>query len=265
MYMSMQKVKSLGLRVKGQAEDIRDWMESFEELGTKVDDDIRETWKTVLEDWKVVLKSAKEGTKEVRDELNAAIAQVLDMRGTLEGMGATAENNANKHMAEVQKEYDAVVEEIAANTGCNWAQAIFTLGIWCLVKDGDKRKAEKTLAMIGEKSKDLQDALKPIIADLSGIESVADGLLRAGYDKLEAVNDFLDALVVAESHFTNGGKLFSKPARRRHVEKLDILIAACNTMLVHATTKMAVFRAVIVGGDDFAKEAKDVDGQQYEK
>jgi len=31
---------------------------------------------------------AKDGVKEVRDELKAAIAQVLDMKGTIEGLSA---------------------------------------------------------------------------------------------------------------------------------------------------------------------------------
>jgi len=58
----MQKVKSLAFVVKDKAEDIKEWMESFEELGTKVTADHRETWKVVLEDWKACLLSAKEGT-----------------------------------------------------------------------------------------------------------------------------------------------------------------------------------------------------------
>lgn len=51
MYKSMQKVKSLAKGVKNKAVDIRDWTESFDELGTKVDSDIKETWKVILLDW----------------------------------------------------------------------------------------------------------------------------------------------------------------------------------------------------------------------
>tara|TARA_B110000503_G_C6985700_1_gene345165 strand:+ start:402 stop:521 length:120 start_codon:yes stop_codon:yes gene_type:complete len=36
-------------------------------------------------------------------------------------------------------------------------------------------------------------------------------------------------------------------------------------MLVHATTKMEVFKAVILGGKDFAATQKDIDGEAPEK
>lgn len=51
MYDSMQKVKSLAFTVRERGMDIKDWMESFEELGTRIDSDIKETWKVVLQDW----------------------------------------------------------------------------------------------------------------------------------------------------------------------------------------------------------------------
>jgi len=51
MYGSMQKVKSMAYAVREKAMDIKDWMESFEELGTKVDQDVKDTWKVVLQDW----------------------------------------------------------------------------------------------------------------------------------------------------------------------------------------------------------------------
>ena len=51
MYDSMQKVKSLAFTVRERGLDIKDWMESFEELGTRIDSDIKETWKVVLQDW----------------------------------------------------------------------------------------------------------------------------------------------------------------------------------------------------------------------
>jgi len=42
------------------------------------------------------------------------------MRGTIEGMGARAESNANDHMAQVQKEYDDAKEAIDNDPGCAW-------------------------------------------------------------------------------------------------------------------------------------------------
>lgn len=106
MLGSMQKVKSLAYSVKTKGQDIKDWMESFDELGTKVNKEIKETWKVVLKDWQMCLKTAKDGTEQVRSELNIAIKQVLDMRSTIEGMSATAGLNANKHMDEMKNEYN---------------------------------------------------------------------------------------------------------------------------------------------------------------
>lgn len=51
MYGSMQKVKSLAMMVREKAIDIKDWMESFDELGNRVDSDVKDTWKVVLKDW----------------------------------------------------------------------------------------------------------------------------------------------------------------------------------------------------------------------
>jgi len=51
MYASMQKVKSLAMMVREKAIDIKDWMESFDELGNRVDSDVKDTWKVVLKDW----------------------------------------------------------------------------------------------------------------------------------------------------------------------------------------------------------------------
>ena len=118
--------------------------------------------------------------------------------------------------------------------------------------------------MVKEKKDELETTLKPLIAKINTIEDVGSALLSAGYEKLEHVNNFLDALVDAEGYFQNGGVLFTKPARGKHVEKLDELIEACNTMFVHATTKMQIFTAVIVGGDDFAKTQSSIDGFKYE-
>ena len=119
--------------------------------------------------------------------------------------------------------------------------------------------------MVKEKSQKLKDDLKPLIANINGIEDVATGLLAVGYEKIEHINNFLDVLVDAEMYFKNGGPLFSKPARRKHVEKLDELIVACNTMHIVATTKMAVFKAVILGGNTFAEEQSKIDGHKYEE
>jgi len=94
MYGAMQKVKSMAYAVREKAIDIKDWMESFDELGNKVDQDVKDTWKVVLKDWQSTLLTAKEGTEKCRNELKAAIAQVLDMRGTVEGLSAEAELKA---------------------------------------------------------------------------------------------------------------------------------------------------------------------------
>ena len=90
----MQKVKSMAYAVREKAIDIKDWMESFDELGNKVDQDVKDTWKVVLKDWQSTLLTAKEGTEKCRNELKSAIAQVLDMRGTVEGLSAEAELKA---------------------------------------------------------------------------------------------------------------------------------------------------------------------------
>jgi len=110
----------------------------------------------------------------------------------------------------------------------------------------------------------LKKTLFPLIEKIKTIDDVASALLKAGYEKIEAVENFLVALEDAESYFSNGGTLFTKPARRKHVKKLDGLITACDTMLIAATTKMDVFKAVILGGDTFNAEKSGINPNTYE-
>jgi len=110
----------------------------------------------------------------------------------------------------------------------------------------------------------LKKTLFPLIEKIKTIDDVASALLKAGYEKIEAVENFLVALEDAESYFSNGGTLFTKPARRKHVKKLDGLITACDTMLIAATTKMDVFKAVILGGETFNKEKSGINPNTYE-
>lgn len=187
------------------------------------------------------------------------------MRSKIEGMSAKAELNANNHMAEMQKELQAAQDAVEDMQGCNVLEAIFTLGIACLIKHQAKRKAERTRNMVEQKKTELENTLKPLIVKINSIQDVADALLSAGYFHLEHVNDFLDALTDAESYFNNGGRLFHTPARRKHVQKLNGLIEACDKMLTAGSQKMEVFKAVILGGDNEKANLKHVDGEQYEK
>jgi len=164
----------------------------------------------------------------------------------------------------MEKERQEAQDRYDDSPNCNWLMAIVTLGIDCIIKAAAKRKAERTKIKIEQQQKILESTLTPLIEKIRTIEDVATALLSSGYEKLEAVENFLDALTDAESYFQNGGRLFTRPARRKHVKKLDVLIEACNTMLVHAETKMEVFKAVIVGGDDFKSKQGSVNGNQYE-
>jgi hypothetical protein len=186
------------------------------------------------------------------------------MKSTVEGMSAETELKANEHMDQMEAERQAAQDAYDDAPNCNWVSAIFTLGIDCIVKAAAKRKADRTVKLVAQKQKELKATLIPLIAKIRTIEDVASVLLAAGYEKLEAVEDFLDALTDAEGYFNNGGTLFTKPARRKHIKKLDTLITACDTMLVHAMTKMEVFKAVITGGKDFDKEKASVNGNQFE-
>lgn len=67
----------------------------------------------------------------------------------------------------------------------------------CLIKHNQKKKAERTFQMVETKKAELVSTLTPLIDKINTIQDVANGLLRSGYEKLEAVNDFLDHLVIA--------------------------------------------------------------------
>ena len=161
---------------------------------------------------------------------------------------------------EVQKAEDIFND----SPNCSWVSAIFTLGIDCIIKAAAKKKAERTKKMVTQKQVQLKNTLLPLIEKIKTIDDVASALLKAGYEKIEHVENFLVALQDAESYFSNGGTLFTKPARKKHIKKLDGLITACDTMLIAATTKMDVFKAVILGGNSFNEEKDKINKNTYE-
>lgn len=83
--------------------------------------------------------------------------------------------------------------------------------------------------------------------------------MKAGKRKLEAVNNFLVAITAAESYFANGGKLFHKAARKKHMKKLDELIEACDIMYTEAEQDMDVFKAFLTSGADFKNNQGNID------
>jgi len=126
-----------------------------------------------------------------------------------------------------------------------------------------KRKAQRTRDRIHAEEKVARETLVPLIAKINGIQDVADVLLRVGYEKLEHIEEFLVALTNAEGYFDNGGTLFSSGMRKKHVVKLDELIAACEKMINSSDDKMSIFKAVIVGGAEFTRDQANIDGDQY--
>lgn len=63
----MQKVKTLGEKVKGNAAEIITWMSKFSN-GDKPTKEDKANWKKILGEWKTILKVAKDQTQGVRKE-----------------------------------------------------------------------------------------------------------------------------------------------------------------------------------------------------
>lgn len=92
-------------------------------------------------------------------------------------------------------------------------------------------RAQKLRDRIIKDKKELTETLTPLIAKINEIKEIGTILYAAGTRKLEAINDFYGAIVSAENYFSNGGKLFMKVARKKHIVKLDTLIEACDIMI----------------------------------
>jgi len=137
----------------------------------------------------------------------------------------------------------------AEATSCNWLLAIFTLGIACIQKAKDKMRAENLAKQITNEKAELERTLTPLIAKLGTVDKIATSLWAAGTRQLEAVDNFLGAVENARDYFNSGGRLFHTAARKKHIKKLDSLIAACDDMLEAADADSELFKAFLTGSD----------------
>jgi len=219
MYSGMQKMKSMAMRLKSKAENIKGWMESFEELSRKkITEEHRMTWKVILKDWQVTLKVARENTEMVRDEFKLAVETVLDMRSTIEGMTATTLLKSQEELEASRIRLEEAEAELQGMGSCKWWQALISFGETCRKIARKKRELIRIRDRIKKEDKQVRETIPPLVAKINSIEEVADALLRVGYSKLQAIENFLVALQNAEEYFNNGGRLFSKFARRQHVK-----------------------------------------------
>jgi hypothetical protein len=111
----------MSMRLKSKAENIKGWMESFEELSRKkITEEHRMTWKVILKDWQMTLKIARESTEAVRDSFKLAVETVLDMRSTIEGMTATTELKAQEDLEASKIKLEEAEAELKGMGSCKW-------------------------------------------------------------------------------------------------------------------------------------------------
>ena len=151
----------------------------------------------------------------------------------------------------MEEEKQRAIDAFENAPKCNWFTAIFTLGIDCIIKAKAKMRAEKMAQRISRDKTELENTLNPLVKRIDEIKDIGTILLKAGKRKLEAVNTFLVAITAAESYFKNGGKLFHKAARKKHMKKLDELIGACDLMYEESEKDMEIFKVFLTSGADF--------------
>lgn len=90
-----------------------------------------------------------------------------------------------------------------------------------------------------------------MLAKIDTIKDIGDRLLNVGYKNMEAINDFLNRLILAADYFDNAGRLFFRAARTKHIGGLAKLVASCDAMLAQSTAKSNVYETVIKGNQLF--------------
>ena len=143
----------------------------------------------------------KEKVTEVKNQLQKACDDVLDLKSILEGLHGTAALNAQNELEKLEAERVAAEDAYKHAPNCNWFTAIFTLGIDCIIKAMNKKKAEMMHDQIKIDKMKIESTLTPLIAKIKGFEEVGKILWAAGMRKVDAVNNFLDAITAAESYF----------------------------------------------------------------
>ena len=59
--------------------------------------------------------------------------------------------------------------------------------------------------------------------------------------------------------------MFATVARKKHIAKLEKLVSACDTMIVHSNSKVNVFQAVVNSHNQLQGEINQVDVTKYDK
>lgn len=145
------------------------------------------------------LETSYTRTNEIRLKLEKISRDIVTLKATIEGMVATAQVNVDARMAELQREYDDAQANADAHRGCfkdvgTALATIFSFGISCALLDQTLKKAEKAARDIDRTKMNFANNVAPLVGKLSGLNGVAEDLLREAMTKTTVVREFEEVL-----------------------------------------------------------------------
>jgi hypothetical protein len=180
------------------------------------------------------------------------------LKGTIDGMVATAAVKIDSRIAAIEKEILQVKDTADRNKDCGldsdsgfWDGFLvgFSLGIKCAVTETTRQKALTFKHRFEKESLELTTGVKPLVYKLQGLSDVAKTVWETAFDKRDDIRTFESALGRAVDNFTerDGSTLDIEYAdlRAEMQDELDELITYCDTAMSQTTAKEAVFRSII--------------------
>jgi len=220
-------------------------------------------WELTLEALLDTLESSYTRTNQIRLELETISRDIVQLKALVESMVATAQNNVDARMAELQRELDDAQALADANRGCfkdfaTGFTTIITAGISCAMLDQTLKKCEKNARDIRGTKDNFSNNVAPLVGRLAGLTGVAEDLLREALTKTTIVRNFEEELITSIDKFRQkqGSSLAIRMQmmREKMVTDLDNLLASCDTTIRNVTIREDAFLSILTEAESRMRE-----------
>jgi len=265
---ALEDVHFMAKAVKSKSTDTKDYIEMQDELAgesklSTISPDQLDLWELTLESLLDTLETTHAKVNTIRVKLETISRDIVQLKATIEGMVATAQVNVNARMEELQREYDDAKANADAHRGCfkdvgETLKTIFSLGISCALLDQTLKKAEKAANAIDRTKTNFANNVAPLVDKLSGLNGVAEDLLRESMTQTTMVREFEEVLKSSIESFKQkqGKSIAIRMAAMRSKMTADLvtLISSCDKTIRATQARENDFRSILVKADEKMRE-----------